>query len=179
MKKAVVVVVLILGISLTAFAGALDKFMANYGAGNLHTLFFTDPVNLIKLLGEEPTSYDFYSSGRYHNQYIFTYVKPDSHGELKSLAIIWEFGSIEEIRVGFAEGTTVEDVLKILGYTQDFFPTQEMIGQRLGNVPYHAQIFTAENAVNKAESSIQYDLKLIFLLNHFDDSVYMLIAQYD
>ena len=81
MRKALIVVVLVLGISLTVFAGALDKFTANYGAGNLHTLLCTDPVDLIKLLGEEPTSYG--CSDKSNGHYTFTYVKTNASDKIK------------------------------------------------------------------------------------------------
>ena len=173
-KRVVLVGVLVLGISLASSAGVLDRFVASYGTGNLHTLFFTDPVNLIELLGEEPTSYDYYSSG----EHIFTYVEPDALGELKTLAIIWEVGSIQEIRIGFVDGTTVGNALKVLGYTEGFFSEQETTDQRLGNVPYHARVFTAEDTVKLYETSSAQDVVFMFLINHFKDSIYMLVIQH-
>ena len=169
-KRIVLVVVLVFGISFVSFAGVFDTFLATYGAGKIHTLFFSDPVKLIELLGEEPTSYDYYSSG----QHIFTYIEADTSRKLNTLAIIWEDGSIEEIRVGFAEGTSVESALKILGYSQGFFSSQETTDQRLGDVPYHARQFIAEDAIDRSPSSVYSfprDVQFIFLLSHFTNSV--------
>jgi len=176
-KRIVLVAALVIGVSFASFAGVFDTFLDSYSAGNLHTLIFTDPVKLIKLTGEEPASYDYYSSG----EHIFTYIEADSSGELSTLGVIWEDGSIEEIRVGFTHHIGVDDALKDLGYGQGFFSSQETTDQRLGDVPYHARQFRAEDAVIEHLSfgTFKHDAVFIFLLNHFDDSVYMLIIQHN
>jgi len=41
MKRALLVMGLVIGVALMAHAGALERFIENYGHGNLHTLIFT------------------------------------------------------------------------------------------------------------------------------------------
>jgi len=116
--------------------------------------------------------------------HIFSYVTTDASKIIRSFAVIWKgisTNSIESVRVGFADGTSVDEALAILGYSKAFFSTQETNDTWLGDIPYHSIQFTAEDAAIEHTSyggTYKHDAKFIFLLNHFDDTVELLSVQH-
>jgi len=173
MRRGVTFITTFLIASLVAYSSGIDAFLAHYSSGNVHTLLYTNPVDLIELLGEEPAKYKYYSA----QQYIFTYIDSDLRSSVQALSIIWTIGSIEEIRLSFATRPTIDEVLGFLGYVENFFDEQASTEMRLGYVPYRAHKFTARGKV-KGPFGLPHDVIFVFLLNHFDSTVKILIIQH-
>lgn len=165
---------LLLSICISGYSDGIDTFLEHFTSGNVHTLLFRNPLDFIEMTGEEPAKYDYYSG----KQYIFTYVsKPESSSPVQAISIIWSIPYIEEIRLSFAKPVTIDEILQLLGYTEAFFDTQTNSTIRLGYIPYRVRKYTAKNAV-RGNLGLSRDVIFLFLLNHFDDTVHMLIIQH-
>jgi len=152
-----------------------EKILTTYASGNLHQLLLDDPVSFIRFIGEEPTSYDYYSGDRY----LFTYTD-FKHDQINALTIIWTLDKgIEEIRLGFVAPLSTDDVLSMLGYKKYRFKTYapRYLIMRLGNVPYYAECFELEKAVRRSYSTIAYDVQLVFVLDHLSERVLSLMIR--
>jgi len=163
---------LLLSICISGYSDGIDTFLEHFTSGNVHTLLFRNPLDFIEMTGEEPAKYDYYSG----KQYIFTYVsKPESSSPVQAISIIWSIPYIEEIRLSFAKPVTIDEILQLLGYTKDFFGAPSDSTIRLGYVPYRVREYTTAKKAVKDEWGVSYYVDFLFLLNHFDDTVYMLI----
>jgi hypothetical protein len=179
MRKTLAVLGFIVVVGTSALGSSLGSFMAAYSQGNLHTLIGTNVIESIKLIGAEPDSYDYYAS----EQRIVTYVDPTpSTGiSVSSLTLIWSLSSgsgavIDQIRLSFTGTPTPAEVLDLLGYPVSSLQPPASGTTRLGNVPYYSLEYTKNNALPNWQGNLTVPVKLGFLLNHLDDSVYALLV---
>ena len=114
-KTGLLAVLLVLVISAATLPSSLDGFLSPYSHGNLHMALNVNPIEVIRLLGREPDSYDYYAS----SQWLFTYLDASASTGVSGLAFIWEASSVKSIRV-FVSGTlSPEGLLRLLGYEPD------------------------------------------------------------
>jgi len=168
-----VTVVLIALVSGAVLAGPIDTFINSHNDGSIHNVLGTDPVDLIESIGEEPAEYDYYSG----DSRMFAYVDSTSRSEIVGLTFAWSSSGIEEIRLAFSGDVRIPEALAVLGYFSASFKTFDPDLNRLGNIPYRSQMYRLEDALPGWGSSMR-DVDFIFLLSHFTESVFMLIATY-
>jgi hypothetical protein len=151
----------------------LDGFLGVYAQGNIHAVFGLNPIEIIKLFGQEPDSYDYYSS----DQRIFTYLDPNPAGGPSGLAFIWEDDEVKSIRVIASGSMSRELLLRQLGYEYTAFTTPVADNNRLGNVPYYTLTYTLPDVRPNWKGEMTVDVTFMFFINHLDNSVYMLIIE--
>lgn len=174
MRKMIVATCLLLGVSAVALSSSLDAFLTRYQQGNLHTALQTDVVEIIRLFGREPESYEHYSS----DAKSFTYADRTVDHGVAALTFIWTDtnNKVAQIRALFSGTFTPAEVGGLLGYSPTPFQALTSGSSWLGNTPYHILTCTIERVLPVGSSkTVFYDAYFQFFLNHFDDSVYMMI----
>ena len=171
MKRIAVALSVVCCFACLAQGSGVNEFITKCSNGNIHTLLKVNPIEVIREIGSEPYSYEYYTS----DMRIFTYVDFETDSEVTSIAFIWEDDEVEEVRVGFLEGVTVQEALDCLGYLPSYISGPTRGTNRLGNIPYYTETYTREKAVRRSSSGeYAYDLVLLFVLNHLDNSVHLL-----
>ena len=152
-------------------AGPIDSFLQQYQSGNIHTLIYEHPVDIIRELGTEPDSYDYYAS----DERIFTYVDVAAHEGIGGVSFIWTGDRIMQIRITFVGSVSTEDAIRSLGYSLGFFDAPVIATNRLGNTPYYTSTYSKPDSILSIGGTYMKDLDFMFLLEHFSESAYMLI----
>ena len=158
-------------VSMTSLATHLDDFLSRFSSGNLHTLIGMKAMEVIKAVGVEPQSFDYYQEDRF----LFSYHEEKPFASISAIVFLWRDGTVDEIRIFFSQSPSITDLFSLLGYSQSAFTAIEQIEGRLGAIPYFISAFHLKTDI-PAGAADYYSIMLRCFLNHITDGVNVLMV---